>query len=297
MHRFDKKKTSQALGGEEVKLLRFGAIGHERPGILGPEGEIRDLTGVVEDIAGDVLSDSSLDRLRGIDPCTLPAAPADHRIGPPVGQVPKFIAIGRNYADHAKETGSDIPDEPILFTKATSCISGPNDDVVLPSSASKGDWEVELALVIGKRAQDIAESEALDHIAGYCVCNDVSERGMQFEGTGQWLKGKSRDSWGPLGPWLVTQDEVPDPQRLELWLELNGERHQSGNTSNMIFPVATLVSFISHHMTLHPGDVVTTGTPDGVGMGHNPPRFLRAGDELRLGIEGLGEQRQMVVVR
>lgn len=279
-----------------MKLLRFGEMGAERPGMLGPEGEIRDLSSVVEDHAGEFLSDAWLDRLRALDPETLPLADSGSRIGAPIGSVSKFIGIGLNYADHVKDGDVPIPEEPILFTKATSCIVGPNDDVVLPKSAKKGDWEVELAFVIGKRAKSVSEAAALDHVAGYCVCNDISERAMQFEGTGQWLKGKSLDSWGPLGPWLVTRDEVPDPQRLKLWLDLNNERQQSGNTSNMIFPVTTLVSFISRFMTLLPGDVVTTGTPHGVGMGRRPPRFLRAGDELRLGVEGLGEQRQQVVV-
>ena len=279
-----------------MKLLRFGNKGAERPGMLGPDGEIRDLSGIVDDHAGDSLGDVQFDRLRALDPETLPLADSGTRVGAPVGRVSKFIGIGLNYADHAKEGGVAIPEEPILFTKATSCISGPNDEVVLPKSAKKGDWEVELAFVIGKKAQNVSEASALEYVAGYCICNDISERAMQFEGTGQWLKGKSLDSWGPLGPWLVTRDEVPDPQKLELWLELNGGRQQSSNTSNMIFPVATLLSFISRFMTLLPGDVVTTGTPHGVGMGCKPPRFLRKGDELRLGVEGLGEQRQWVVV-
>ena len=279
-----------------MRLLRFGEMGAERPGILDSEGEIRDLSGVVEDHAAEFLGDAWLDRLRALDPQALPLADGGSRIGAPVGRVSKFIGVGLNYADHAKEGGVAIPEEPILFTKATSCIAGPNDDVVLPNGAKKGDWEVELAFVIGKMARGVGEASALDHIAGYCVCNDISERAMQFEGTGQWLKGKSLDSWGPLGPWLVTRDEVPDPQRLKLWLDLNGERQQSGDTANMIFSVATLLSFISRYMTLLPGDVVTTGTPHGVGMGRKPPRFLRAGDELRLGVEGLGEQAQRVVV-
>ena len=279
-----------------MRLLRFGEMGAERPGMLDPEGEIRDLSGIIEDHAEEFLGDAWLDRLRALDPKALPLADSGSRIGAPIGRVSKFIGVGLNYADHAKEEDMPIPHEPILFSKATTCIAGPNDDVVLPESAKKGDWEVELAFVIGAKAQGVSEASALDHVAGYCVCNDVSERAMQFEGSGQWLKGKSLDSWGPLGPWLVTRDEVPDPQRLELWLDLNGERQQSGNTANMIFPVATLVSFISRHMTLLPGDVVTTGTPHGVGMSRKPPRFLRAGDELRLGIEGLGEQGQRIVV-
>jgi len=279
-----------------MKLLRFGDSGTERPGMLGLSGEIRDLSGIVDDHAGEFLGDAELHRLRALDPETLPLVDNASRIGAPIARVSKFIGIGLNYADHAKEGGVPIPEEPILFTKATSCISGPNDDAVLPKCAKKGDWEVELAFVIGKKAQNVSEASALEHVAGYCVCNDISERAMQFEGTGQWLKGKSMDSWGPLGPWLVTRDEVPDPQKLELWLELNGERQQSSNTSNMIFPVATLVSFISRFMTLLPGDVVTTGTPHGVGMGMEPPRFLREGDELRLGVEGLGQQHQRVVV-
>lgn len=278
-----------------MKLVRYGALGREKPGIIGASGEIRDLSGVVPDIVGDVLSDSGLDALRAAEIASLPVVEGAPRLGAPIGHVAKFIGVGLNYADHAAETNSRIPREPVLFTKATSCISGPNDDIVLPPGSEKGDWEVELAVVIGRRAKNIAEAEAIEHVAGYCTCNDVSERFFQVEGTGQWLKGKSADTFGPLGPWLVTRDEIPDPQALELGLDLNGEQAQRSSTSNMVYSVPYLVAFISKFMTLLPGDVIATGTPPGVGMGRKPPRFLKAGDELRLWVEGLGEQRQRVV--
>ncbi len=279
-----------------MKLVRYGEMGAEKPGLIGPNGSLRDLSDVIDDVAGDQLGDAALDKLRGLDAQDLPPVAGTPRFGAPVGRVGKFIGVGLNYADHAAETGAAIPEEPVLFTKATSCISGPNDDVRFPRRAEKGDWEVELALVIGRKAKNIKESQSLDHIAGYCICNDISERAFQLEGTGQWLKGKSHDSWGPLGPWLVTRDEIADPQALELWLDLNGERAQTGATATMVFPVAELVSFISRFMTLLPGDVITTGTPPGVGMARDPQRFLRQGDEMRLGVTGLGEQLHNVVI-
>ncbi|TPE53600.1 fumarylacetoacetate hydrolase family protein [Amaricoccus solimangrovi] len=276
-----------------MKLLRVGAKGEERPGMLDAGGLIRDLSGVVGDIAGHTLSDDGLDRLRGLDPVLLPEIPAGTRIGPCVGRVGKFICIGLNYSDHAAETGSKVPREPIVFMKATSAICGPNDPVYIPRGAEKTDWEVELAFVIGKRAKYVAEEEALSHVAGYCVANDVSERHFQVERSGQWTKGKSADHFGPVGPWLVTRDEVADPQNLGLWLDVNGERRQTGSTATMVFGVAFLVSYLSRFMTLEPGDIVATGTPPGVGMGMKPPQFLRAGDVIELGVEGLGRQRQV----
>lgn len=279
-----------------MKLLRYGEPGAERPGLLGPDGAIRDLSGEVEDIAGDVLSDQGLARLAGLDPASLPEVTGSPRLGPPVSGVQKFIGIGLNFTDHAKEAGLPIPDEPILFTKAVSCLSGPNDDVIYPPNATKPDWEAELAFVIGKKAKHVAQADGLSHVAGYCVCNDVSERSFQMDGTGDWQKGKSYDSWGPVGPWLVTRDAVPDPQNLEIWLDVNGARMQSGTTATMIFPIAQLVSYISGFMTLYPGDIVTTGTPPGVALGMKPPRWLKDGDVITLGITGLGEQRQQVVL-
>ena len=278
-----------------MKLLRYGPAGTERPGIIGTDGQIRDLSSAVADIEGETLNDAELDRLRNLDTDTLPAVNGEVRLGAPVANVGKFIGVGLNYRDHAEEAGMAIPDEPILFTKAVSSISGPNDEIAFPADSAKGDWEVELAVVIGRTAKDIAADAALAHIAGYCACNDVSERSYQLDGTGQWLKGKSRDSWGPLGPWLVTRDEVPDPQNLTMWLDVNGERRQSGNTSTMIFPVTELVSYISRFLTLHPGDVIATGTPPGVAMGMTPPQWLQPGDDIRLSVESLGEQRHTVV--
>jgi len=280
-----------------MKLLRYGEPGAERPGMLGPEGEIRDLSAHLDDITGAVLDDSSLERLARIDAESLPEVAGSPRLGPPVGGVGKFIGIGLNFRDHAKEAGLPIPEEPILFTKAVSSLSGPNDDVIFPPNATKPDWEAELAFVIGREAKHVSPEEGLSHVAGYCICNDVSERSFQFEGTGDWQKGKSYDSWGPVGPWLVTRDEVPDPQDLDIWLEVNGERMQDGSSRTMIFPVAELVSYISNFMTLHPGDIVTTGTPPGVGMGMKPQRWLRDGDIITLGVSGLGEQRQRVVLQ
>lgn len=278
-----------------MKLVRFGPKGQEKPGVVDGEGRIRDLTAHVEDIAGAALGDAGLAKLKAIDPASLPLAPAGARLGACVGRVGKFLGIGLNYSDHAKETGAAVPAEPVLFTKHTSCLSGPNDDVVLPRGSVKTDWEAELGVVIGTPAKYVSEADALSHVAGYCVVNDVSERAFQLEGTGQWVKGKSCDTFGPVGPWLVTRDEVGDPQALGVWLDVNGEARQRGNTGSMIFPVATLVSYLSRFFTLHPGDIITTGTPPGVGMAMKPPRFLKVGDEMRLGIEGLGEQRQRVV--
>jgi len=278
-----------------MKLVRFGEVGREKPGIIDTQGQIRDLSGVVPDITGASLSPESLTGIRSIDLSTLPLAPAGQRLGPCVGQVRNFIAIGLNYADHAAETGAAIPAEPIVFNKAPSCIVGPNDDVIIPRRSEKTDWEVELAIVIGERASYVAANEALEFVAGYCVCNDVSEREFQLERGGTWTKGKGCPTFGPLGPWLVTKDEIPDPQNLSMWLDVNGERMQTGSTKTMIFNVAQIVSYLSHFMILEPGDVITTGTPPGVGMGMKPPRYLKAGDVMSLGIEGLGEQRQRLV--
>lgn len=280
-----------------MKLLRYGPPGEEKPGLVGPNGEIRDLSDVVGNIADEVLSDEGLAKLANLDPASLPEVDGNPRFGPPVSGVQKFIGIGLNFTDHAKEAGLPIPDEPILFTKAVSSLSGPNDDVVYPPGAVKGDWEAELAFIIGKKAKQVAEADALSFVAGYAVCNDVSERGYQFDGTGDWCKGKSCDSWGPVGPWLVTRDEIPDPQNLKIWLDVNGERMQDGTTATMIFPVAHLVSYVSRFMTLYPGDIVTTGTPPGVGMGRKPQRWLKDGDVITLGVEGLGEQRQKVILQ
>lgn len=278
-----------------MKLLRLGALGAEKPALLADDGTLRDLSGIVADIAGDALSDEALNRIRSIDPKTLTVVSAD-RVGACVGNVGKFICVGLNYADHAKETGKEPPPEPILFMKATTAVVGPNDDVEIPRTSVKTDWEVELGVVIGKRAKYVSEADALSHVAGYCVVNDVSERAFQSERGGQWTKGKSHDTFGPIGPWLVTRDEVADPQNLALWLDVDGQRRQTGNTSTMIFGVAHLVSYISQFMTLMPGDVIATGTPPGVGMGIKPtPVFLKAGQVMTLGIEGLGEQRQTTI--
>lgn len=277
-----------------MKLLRYGAPGSEKPGLLDGQGRIRDLSGIVPDIAGDVLLSASLDRLRSINPETLPLVPGQPRIGPCVGQVGKFLGIGLNYADHAAETGMAVPKEPVVFAKATSCICGPNDGIEIPRGSTKTDWEVELGVVIGTPAKYVTKAEALDHVAGFCVVNDVSERAFQLEGTGQWVKGKSADTFGPIGPWLVTRDEVPDPQNLGLWLEVDGHRYQNGNTGTMVYGVAELVSYLSRFMSLQPGDVIATGTPPGVGTGQKPPVFLRPGNRVRLGVEGLGGQDHIV---
>lgn len=279
-----------------VKLLRYGVPGHEKPALIDEEGVLRDLDGVVDDIHPANLGDAELDRLRRIDARSLPRVNGRPRIGPCVAQVGKFLCIGMNYADHARETGAEPPVEPVLFMKATSAICGPNDDIVIPRGSSKTDWEVELGVVIGAAARHVSTDHALEHVAGYCVINDLSEREFQLEGTGQWVKGKSADTFGPIGPWLVTRDEVADPQNLALWLEVDGHRYQNGSTRTMIFDVAFLISYVSRFMTLLPGDIISTGTPPGVGLGQRPePVYLRPGQTVRLGIEGLGEQRQRTV--
>jgi 2,4-didehydro-3-deoxy-L-rhamnonate hydrolase len=278
-----------------MKLVRYGRPGKEKPGLLDDEGRLRSLAGVVADITPDLLSDKGLRKLAKIDSKTLPLVRGEPRFGVPLTGVGKFIAIGLNYADHAAETGAAIPKEPIVFMKAITCLSGPDDPVMLPKDARKGDWEVELGVVIGQRAQYVSEEEALKFVAGYCVVNDVSERSFQLERGGTWDKGKGCDTFGPVGPWLVTRDEVLDVQQLDLYLELNGKRVQTGSTSTMIFTVAQIVSYLSRFMTLEPGDIITTGTPPGVGMGLTPPRFLKRGDRMRLGIAGLGEQQQDVL--
>jgi 2,4-diketo-3-deoxy-L-fuconate hydrolase len=277
-----------------MKLVRYGHPGREKPGIIDSHGRIRDLSGVVADIGGDLLRPDRLDALRRRDLTTLPVAAGQPRYGPCVAGVGKFICVGLNYSDHARESGMPIPTEPILFMKATSAITGPDDGILIPRGAVKVDWEVELGVVIGTRAKYIPEEDALSAVAGYCVVNDISERAFQIEGTGQWTKGKSADSFGPIGPWLVTADEVPDPQNLDLWLDVDGHRFQDGNTRTMVFGVAFLVSYISRFMSLQPGDIISTGTPPGVGLGLKPPVYLRAGQEVRLGVRGLGEQRQTV---
>ena len=278
-----------------MKLLRVGAPGNERPALLDEEGRFRDLSGYVEDIAGDALSDESLKRLAAIDPKSLPEIGQSERIGPCVGRVGKFICIGLNYVDHARETGKQPPAEPIVFMKATSAVCGPNDQIEMPNGSEKLDWEVEVAVVIGSRAKYVSMDLALDHVAGYCAVNDVSERGFQSERGGQWTKGKSHDTFGPIGPWLVTRQDIPDVQNLALWLDVDGQRMQSGTTANMIFDVAYLISYLSQFMTLEPGDVVATGTPAGVGMGQSPQVFLKPGMAVALGIDGLGQQSASIV--
>jgi 2,4-didehydro-3-deoxy-L-rhamnonate hydrolase len=278
-----------------MKLVRYGQPGKEKPGLIDGAGKIRALGDIIADIGGDTLSPKVLARLAKIKPDALPLVRGTPRLGACVAGVGNFIAVGLNYADHAAETGAAIPKEPILFNKAPSCIVGPNDDVVIPKSSEKTDWEVELAIVIGSRASYVAENDALNHVAGYCLCHDVSEREFQIERSGQWMKGKGCPTFGPLGPWLVTKDEIADVQKLDMWLDVNGARMQKGSTATMIFDVKKLVSYISHFMILEPGDVITTGTPPGVGMGMKPPRFLKAGDTVSLSIEGLGQQAQRVV--
>lgn len=278
-----------------MKLLRYGEKGAEKPGILDSNGAIRDLSGVVGDIAGDVLSDESLAKLADIDLETLPVVDGDPRIGACVGNVGKFICIGLNYADHAAESGMALPEEPVIFFKATSAICGPNDTVEIPRNSVKTDWEVELGVVIGKEAKYVSEEDALDYVAGYCVVNDLSERDFQLHRSGQWVKGKSADTFGPIGPWLVTRDEVTNPQDLPMYLEVNGHRFQNGSTNTMHFGVANVISHLSQFMSLQPGDVISTGTPPGVGLGQTPEVYLKAGDKMELGIEGLGVQNQDVV--
>src|SRR5688572_33415987 len=278
-----------------MKLVRYGSAGAEKPGIVDSNGKLRDLSGIIDDVAGETLSPTGLEKLRSISTNKLPEVRNSERIGSCVGKVGKFICVGLNYADHAKESGAEPPKEPVLFMKATSAICGPNDDVIIPRNSKKTDWEVELGVVIGKEARYVERKDARTHIAGYCVVNDVSEREFQIERGGQWVKGKSADTFGPIGPWLVTADEVPDPGRLQLWTEVNGERRQDSNTSDLIFGIDHIVSYVSHFMTLMPGDVIPTGTPSGVGLGFKPPKFLKAGDRLRLSVEGLGEQSQRLV--
>jgi 2-keto-4-pentenoate hydratase/2-oxohepta-3-ene-1,7-dioic acid hydratase in catechol pathway len=278
-----------------MKLLRYGPAGFEKPGLLDASGAIRDLSGVVDHVTSEHLSDKGLAKLAKIKPESLPKVSGSPRLGVPYLGISKFIAIGLNYADHAAESNLPIPSEPIVFSKATTCISGPNDDIMLPRDSTKTDWEVELGVVIGTTARYVETGSALAHVAGYCVINDISERNFQLERGSQWDKGKGCDTFGPIGPWLVTRDEVPDPQALDMWLDLNGQPMQRGNTRTMVFGVAQLVSYVSQFMTLLPGDIITTGTPPGVGMGKKPQRYLKAGDRMALGIAGLGEQRQRVV--
>ncbi|MGA2360657.1 MAG: fumarylacetoacetate hydrolase family protein [Terriglobales bacterium] len=282
-----------------MKLVRFGSPHLEKPGILDSDGRIRDLSRIVPDITGESLSPTTLASLRKIDLARLPVVPNNGsdkpRFGPCVGRVGKFICIGLNYSDHAAEGGMKVPSEPVIFTKATSAICGPNDDIEIPRGGTKTDWEVELGVVIGTPAKYVAEADAMSYVAGYCVINDLSERAFQLEGTGQWVKGKSADTFGPIGPWLVTADEVTDPQNLKMWLEVDGHRYQNGSTRTMIFGVRRLVSYVNRFMSLQPGDIISTGTPPGVGMGQRPPVYLRAGNRMRLGIEGLGEQNQRVI--
>ncbi|MEM0949427.1 MAG: fumarylacetoacetate hydrolase family protein [Pseudomonadota bacterium] len=278
-----------------MKLLRYGPTGREKPGLLDADGVLRDLSGQVSDIADEVLTTSGLARLSDVDPASLPAVAGAPRIGPCVGGVGKFICIGLNYSDHAEETGNPIPDEPIIFAKSTSAICGPDDDVIIPKGSTKTDWEVELGVVIGDEARYVDEAEALNHVAGYCVINDVSERAFQIERGGQWTKGKSCDTFGPIGPWLVTRDDVSDPGNLSMWLDVDGHRYQDGSTKTMIFGVAHIVSYLSQFMSLQPGDVISTGTPPGVGLGQTPQVYLKPGQVMELGIQGLGQQRQNVV--
>ncbi len=279
-----------------MKLVRYGAVRREKPGVLDSDGRIRDLSGAVRDITGEFLSAATLASLRNLDITKLPIVSADmQRLGPCVGGVGKFVCIGLNYSDHAAEAGMKVPSEPVIFMKATSAICGPNDDIMIPRGSTKMDWEVELGVVIGTSAKYVSEADAMSRVAGYCVVNDISERAFQLEGTGQWVKGKSADTFGPIGPWLVTADEVPYPQNLKLWLEVDGHRYQNGSTRTMIVGVRQLVSYVSRFMSLQPGDIIATGTPPGTGVGQRPQVFLKAGNRMRLGVEGLGEQNQLVV--
>lgn len=278
-----------------MKLLRFGERGAEKPGMLDQDDNIRDLSGVISDVAGEALLDENIAKLRELDPTTLPLVNGNPRLGACVGQVGKFICIGLNYADHAEESGMALPDEPVIFFKATSSINGPDDDIEIPRTSVKSDWEVELGVVIGKHTKYVSKEEAMNHIAGYCVVNDLSERDFQLHRSGQWVKGKSCDTFGPIGPWLVTRDEVADPQNLAMYLEVNGHRYQDGSTKTMHFDVATVISHLSQFMSLQPGDVISTGTPPGVGMGQQPETYLKPGDKIELGVEGLGVQTQKVV--
>jgi 2-keto-4-pentenoate hydratase/2-oxohepta-3-ene-1,7-dioic acid hydratase in catechol pathway len=278
-----------------MKLVRYGALGQEKPGLIDKSGQLRDLSAHVKDLTGEAYSPDSLKKLAAVDASKLPAVSGKPRLGAPVTGVSKFVAIGLNYVDHAKETGSPIPTEPIFFLKANTSLSGPNDAIEKPRGSTKLDWEVEIAAIIGTRAKYVSEADALNHVAGYCVCNDVSERNFQIERGGTWTKGKSHDTFGPLGPWVATKDEIADVQKLSMWLDVNGQRRQTGSTSTMIFSMAKCVSYVSQFVTLLPGDIITTGTPPGVGTGMKPPQFLNVGDVVALGIEGLGEQRQEIV--
>lgn len=278
-----------------MKLLRYGLPGQEKPGILVGDGEIRDLSGIIPDLAGQSLLPESIKKVRNTDISRLPKVAGQPRLGPSVGSVGKFVCIGLNYSDHAAEAGMPVPAEPVIFMKATSAICGPNDDAIMPRGSKKMDWEVELGVVIGKPGKYIEEADALSHVAGYCAINDLSERGFQLEGTGLWVKGKSADTFGPVGPWLVTPDEVPDPHNLSMWLEVDGHRYQNGSTKTMIFRVPYLVSYVSRFMSLQSGDIISTGTPPGVGLGLKPPVYLRPGNRIQLEIEGLGRQSQKVV--
>ena len=278
-----------------MKLLRYGNPGEEKPGLLAPDGSLRDLSSEIPDVAGDALLPETVERLRSIDPNTLPLVSGEPRLGACVSGTEKFICIGLNYARHARESGMEVPAEPVVFMKATSSIIGPNDDVEIPRGSTKTDWEVELGVVIGRTAKYVSEADALSHVAGYCVVNDVSEREWQLEGTGQWVKGKACDTFGPVGPWLVTADEVPDPQALNLWLDLDGRRIQDSDTGDMIFSVAFIIHYLSKFMSLLPGDIITTGTPAGVGMGFKPPTYLVPGQSMELSVDGLGVQRQRVI--
>jgi 2-keto-4-pentenoate hydratase/2-oxohepta-3-ene-1,7-dioic acid hydratase in catechol pathway len=278
-----------------MKLVRYGAIGQERPGLIDKSGQLRDVSAYVKDLNGEAYTPASLAKLAALDPASLPLVSGKPRFGAPVTGISKFVAIGLNYSDHAKETGNPIPTEPIFFLKANTALSGPNDPVEKPRGSTKLDWEVEIAAIIGTPAKYVTEANALNHVAGYCVCNDVSERNFQIERLGQWTKGKSHDTFGPVGPWLVTKDEIPDVQKLSMWLDVNGNRRQTGSTATMIFSMAKCISYVSQFMTLLPGDIVTTGTPPGVGTGMKPPQFLNVGDVVTLGIEGLGEQRQEII--
>ena len=278
-----------------MKLVRYGALGQEKSGLIDKSGQLRDLSAHVKDLNGEAYSPESLKKLAALDPSKLPAVSGNPRLGAPVTGVSKFVAIGLNYVDHAKETGSPIPTEPIFFLKANTSLSGPNDAVEKPRGSTKLDWEVEIAAIIGTCAKYVSEADALNHVAGYCVCNDVSERNFQIERGGTWTKGKSHDTFGPLGPWVATKDEIADVQKLSMWLDVNGQRRQTGSTSTMIFSMAKCVSYVSQFITLLPGDIITTGTPPGVGTGMKPPQFLNVGDVVTLGIEGLGEQRQEIV--
>jgi len=278
-----------------MKLLRYGSVGGEKPAVLAADGKIYDLSQIIPDLAGDSLRPESINKLRNTDLSRLSVVQGQPRIGPCVGSVGKFVCIGLNYSDHAKEAGLAVPVEPVIFMKATSAICGPNDNVIMPKRSTKMDWEVELGVVIGKPGVYLEEANALSHVAGYCVVNDLSERAFQIDGTGQWVKGKSADTFGPIGPWLVTPDEIPDPQNLDVWLEVDGHRYQNGSTRTMIFPVAFLISYVSRFMSLQTGDIISTGTPPGVGLGLKPPVYLRTGNRIQLAISGLGQQSQQVV--